>query len=87
MDKRTRLLGLLAVMAALVTSSPVGAGRADQRLAFEPYGVGVTPAVYLVNFMLMYIANPNEAANMPAFRAPVPSSFADCLHTYPTGCP
>ena len=51
------------------------------------YGIGVTPAVYLVNFLIMYIANPNEAANMPAYRAPMPLSLSDCLQTYPSGCP
>ena len=45
----------------------------------EPYGVAVTPAVYLVNFLLLYIANPNEAANMPAYRAIIPSALYDCL--------
>jgi hypothetical protein len=47
------------------------------------YGVGTTPAVYLVNFLIMYIASPDEAAKMPAYRAPIPSDLADCLNTYP----
>lgn len=52
----------------------------------EPYGVAVTPAVYLVNFLLLYIANPNEAANMPAYRATIPSALYDCLKVHPQGC-
>jgi hypothetical protein len=53
----------------------------------EPYGVAVTPAVYLVNFLLLYIANPNEAANMPAYRTTIPSALYDCLKENPEGCP
>jgi len=53
----------------------------------EPYGVSVTPAVYLVNFLLLYIANPNEAANMPAYRATIPLALYDCLKEHPEGCP
>jgi hypothetical protein len=77
-------------MAILIArSSTVGAGEigSGSKTTIEPYGVGVTPAVYLVNFMIMYIASPDEAAKMPAFRAPVPSSLAECLHYYPKGCP
>jgi hypothetical protein len=89
-NTRPKFLGVLAVIAILfASSSATGAGEAAQRS--EPpighYGVGVTPAVYLVNFMIMYIASPDEAAKMPAFRAPVPSSVYDCLHDNPTGCP
>ncbi|MGZ8159351.1 MAG: hypothetical protein ACXWT4_11130 [Methylobacter sp.] len=55
-------------------------------LPVEPYGVGVTPAVYLVNFLLLYIANPNEAANMPAYRTPIPLALSACLEKNPEGC-
>ena len=53
----------------------------------EPYGVPVSPAVYLVNFLLLYIANPNEAANMPAYRTTIPLALSDCLKEHPEGCP
>lgn len=53
----------------------------------ESYGVAVSPAVYLVNFLLLYIANPSEAANMPAYRAAIPSELYDCLQENPEGCP
>jgi hypothetical protein len=53
----------------------------------QPYGVAVTPAVYLVNFLLLYMANPQEAANMPAYRAIIPSPLYDCLKEHPKGCP
>jgi hypothetical protein len=57
-----------------------------QNLLVEHYGVGVSPAVYLVNFLLLYIANPDEAANMPAYRAAVPQELYDCLQLNPEGC-
>ena len=52
----------------------------------EPYGVPVTPPIYLVNFLLLYIANPNNAANMPAYRAAIPWPLYDCLQKNPEGC-
>ena len=57
-----------------------------QNLLVEHYGPGVTPAVYLVNFLLLYIANPHEASNMPAYRAAVPQELYDCLQLNPEGC-
>ena len=50
------------------------------------YGVGLAAPVYFVNFLLLYIANPNEAANMPAYRAPLPTALSDCLESHPAGC-
>jgi len=32
------------------------------------------------------MANPNEAANMPAYRAPIPMALSDCLMKNPAGC-
>lgn len=84
MNKRSRLLSVLAFMVTFIaSSSAVGAGKKDQGPPPEPYGVGVTPAVYLINFLLMYISNPNEAANMPAYRSPIPLDLSDCLENYP----
>lgn len=85
MNKRRGLISFLAVMATLLVSSSVfGAGKADNSSTPDPYGIGVTPAVYLINFLLMYITNPNEAANMPAYRAPIPLNLSDCLYAHPT---
>src|SRR6185295_515314 len=36
--------------------------------------------------LLLYISNPNEAANMPAYRAPIPMALSDCLQSNPAGC-
>jgi hypothetical protein len=52
----------------------------------EFYGVGVAPPIYFVNFLLLYMSNPNEAANMPAYRAPIPMALSDCLESDPEGC-
>lgn len=43
----------------------------------------MTPNVYLVNFLLIYMSNPNETAKMPAYRAPIPVNVAQCLNDHP----
>lgn len=55
----------------------------------EVYAPSVTPAIYLVNFILLYMANPGLAAYMPAYKAPIPQLVVDCLEQNPTGtgCP
>src|SRR5215467_6620060 len=45
------------------------------------------PAIYLVNFLFLYVADPNVAANMPAYRTPIPQPVYDCLLQNPNGCP
>jgi len=56
-------------------------------VANEVYAPSVTAAVYLVNFLLLYMANPDLAAYMPAYRAPIPQPIVDCLEQNPMGCP
>ena len=56
-------------------------------VANEVYAPSVTAAVYLVNFLLLYMANPDIAAYMPAYRAPIPQPVVDCLEQNPMGCP
>src|SRR6266480_3489950 len=53
----------------------------------EVYAPSVTTAVYLVNFVLLYMANPDLAAYMPEYRAPIPQPVVDCLEQNPMGCP
>src|SRR5881398_508047 len=53
----------------------------------QVYAPSVTTAVYLVNFLLLYMANPDLAAYMPAYKAPIPQAIVDCLEQNPTGCP
>src|SRR5438128_8927705 len=58
-------------------------------VANEVYAPSVTPAIYLVNFVILYMANPDLAAYMPAYKAPIPQPLVDCLEQNPTGtgCP
>src|SRR6184192_508493 len=53
----------------------------------QVYAPSVTTAVYLVNFLLLYMANPDLAAYMPAYKAPIPQAIVDCLEQNPMGCP
>src|SRR5437762_11913318 len=45
--------------------------------ANEVYAPSVTPAIYLVNLLLLYIANPGLAAYLPASRHPTPQPDVD----------
>ena len=53
----------------------------------QPFGVGLAPPVYFVNFLLLYWSNPEIAAYMPAYRAALPQEVYECLLEHPTGCP
>jgi hypothetical protein len=53
----------------------------------EVYAPSLTPAIYLINFLFLYVANPDIAASLPAYKAPVPQPVVDCLEQNPTGCP
>jgi hypothetical protein len=102
MDKLIRILAVLAVITTLLASSSVVVagerGRGNPPIVSEAasdirdlpesgaYGIGVTPAVYLINFLLLYIASPNDAANMPAYRTPIPLEVSECLDDNPGGC-
>jgi len=74
--------------AMLLAASPVMAENAPDRseMPGPDYGVALTPAVYFVNFLFMYFSNPDNAANMPAYRAPIPAELATCLLANPEGC-
>jgi hypothetical protein len=56
-------------------------------VAHEVYAPSLTPAIYLVNFVFLYMANPDLAAYLPAYKAPIPQPVVDCLEQNPTGCP
>ncbi len=53
----------------------------------EPLGVPVSPAIYLANFILLYVSNPDVAAAMPAYSAALPQEVYSCLVENPKGCP
>ena len=93
---RTRTLGILSVtlgIAVFFSPSPLAAQHAqasrNHDAANEVYSPSLTPAIYLVNFLLLYMANPDIAAYMPAYKAPIPQPVVDCLEQNPTGtgCP
>lgn len=88
MSDFTRPYVLILFGTMLLVASPVMAqNRSDRSQVPRPeYGVAITPAVYLVNFLLMYWSNPGNAANMPAYRAAIPPQLAACLRDNPDGC-
>lgn len=83
---RRWVLGFIGAM--LLATSPVTAQNRPDDLSISgpDYGVALTPDVYFVNFLFMYWSNPQNAAKMPAYRAPIPDEFANCLLLHPEGC-
>jgi hypothetical protein len=88
MTELMRRIVLTLFGATLLAASPVMAEHHADRpeIPGPDYGVALTPAVYFVNFLFMYWSTPEEAANMPAYRAPIPPRLADCLLDHPEGC-
>ncbi len=52
-----------------------------------PVGVPLAPPIYLINFLLLYVSNPETAAFMPAYRVALPQEVYKCLADNPDGCP
>jgi len=52
----------------------------------EPFGVPVTPPLWLANFLILYFSKPEAAAYMPAYRAALPQEVYTCLVEHPDGC-
>jgi len=48
-------------------------------------GMSMVPSIWVANFALLYLLNPEVAAEMPAYWAPIPSAVADALLASPTG--
>jgi hypothetical protein len=89
---QTRTVAILPLIIAVFCSAgPLAAQPAhaseNHQAAHEVYAPSVTPAIYLVNFILLYMANPEIAAYMPAYKAPIPQPVVDCLEQNPMGCP
>lgn len=84
-------IGISLLLAVVLLASPAGAQETDAAEAAasssEAYGVALTPPIYLINFLFLYMANPDLAASMPAYRAPLPPALFDCLEQNPAGCP
>ena len=53
----------------------------------EPFGVALAPPIYLINFLFLYVSNPEIAAFLPGYRAALPQEVYDCLLENPEGCP
>jgi hypothetical protein len=91
---RTRAVAIptvTLVIAVFISADPLGAQELEvsesNQSATEFYGPPISPAIYLVNFLLLYMVNPRHAANMPAFKAPIPKAVVACLEQNPSGCP
>ena len=89
---RTRTVAIPSVILAIAVSlcaGPLAAQHVQASRSHEPanevYSPSLTPAIYLVNFLLLYMANPDIAAYMPAYKAPIPQPVVDCLEQNPTG--
>lgn len=48
-------------------------------------GMSMAPAIWVVNFALIYTLSPKKAAKMPAYWTPIPAAVADAVATSPTG--
>lgn len=64
-----------------------GAASGPSSAYVEPFGVAVTPGVYLANFLLLYFSSPELGANMPAYMTAIPQEVYQCLVENPKGCP
>jgi len=91
---RKRTATTLVVTLAIAVSLRGGPLRAQEPEvsdsrgnATEFYGPPISPAIYLVNFLILYMVNPHEAAKMPAYKAPIPKAVVACLEQHPNGCP
>ena len=52
-----------------------------------PFGVALAPPIYMVNFLLLYLTNPETASYMPGYRVALPQEVYKCLVENPDGCP
>jgi hypothetical protein len=48
-------------------------------------GMSMAPSIWLTNFALLYVLNPDIAAAMPAFWVPIPPDVADAILASPNG--
>jgi hypothetical protein len=65
--------------------APAASGHPSASVA--PFGVALAPPIYFVNFMLLYLTNPETATYMPAYRVALPQEVYKCLFENPDGCP
>jgi hypothetical protein len=48
-------------------------------------GMSMAPSIWLTNFALLYVLEPEIAAAMPAYWAPIPANVADAIAASPNG--
>lgn len=48
-------------------------------------GMSMVPSIWVVNFALIYLLNPDLAAKMPAYWTPIPPQVASAISASPTG--
>ena len=91
---RNRVVAVLSVtltIAVFFRTGPLVAEESEVSESLQDttefYGPPISPAIYLVNFLLLYMVNPSVAANMPAYKAPIPKAVVACLEQNPSGCP
>lgn len=48
-------------------------------------GMSMAPSIWIVNFVLTYVLNPDLAANMPGWWTPIPANVAQAIAASPTG--
>jgi hypothetical protein len=91
---QTRTAGVLSVTLIVAICLQATPGRAQhleasagRETTIEYYTPSVTPAIYLINFLFLYVANPRVAEYLPAYKAPIPQPVIDCLNQNPAGCP
>ena len=64
----------MLAFAVFLSAGPIAAQELEvsetHQGATELYGRPISPAIYLVNFLLLYMVNPRVAANMPAIQGP-----------------
>ncbi len=81
---------VILAIALVLRASPLAGEQVDAppgQGTVQFYTPSLTPAIYLINFLFLYIANPDIAAYLPAFKAPIPQAVIDCLEKNPAGCP
>ena len=90
--KRSFFCVLLVMLLSFVPAMRSSAASPGDAFApaspyLAPYGVPLAPPIYLVNFLLLYFSNPENAAYMPGYRVSLPQEVYQCLFENPDGCP
>jgi hypothetical protein len=80
-------MALAQTSTAQTSESTAAAASGAPGALVAPFGVPLAPPIYLINFLLLYVSNPENAAYMPAYRVALPQEVFKCLADNPDGCP